>query len=68
MTKDDPIFCLIERQKAEIERLKAALRDIANMAEQYNYVGWQRIVGQMQKRAVEELKQGKDRQTPDSTA
>lgn len=36
-------------------RANDALRDIAVMAEQYNYVGWQRIVGKMQKRASEAL-------------
>jgi hypothetical protein len=36
-------------------RAEAALRDIAAIAEEYNYIGWQRIVSIMQNRSIQAL-------------
>ena len=45
----------MKRLNAEVRRLNEALHEILLTAEEYNYVGSQRIVGQMQKRAIEAL-------------
>jgi len=41
----------------EIARLRAAMRRIAETAEEYNYIGWQRIVGVMRKIAEDALRE-----------
>lgn len=49
----------LEEQIAARMKAEAALTKIAGTAEQYNYIGWQRIVGVMQKIAEEALETAK---------